>query len=108
MPIDKFGYYSLIVPFIDNYYRISEIKLAQSLATKISKKYSGRLNYFSSLKTGFQYEMGEEIVTEIERYRTLMEAILFYFISFHILCSFHYIKRGLKHKYKTHNEKQQT
>ncbi len=76
MPIDKFGYYSLIVPFIDNYYRISEIKLAQSLATKISKKYSGRLNYFSSLKTGFQYEMGEEIVTEIERYRTLMEAIL--------------------------------
>ncbi len=76
MPIDKFGYYSLLIPFIDNYYKISEIKSAQRLATHISKKYSDRLNYFSSLKADFQYGMGEEIVTEIERYRTLIEAII--------------------------------
>tara|TARA_B110000444_G_scaffold73755_1_gene69335 strand:+ start:35010 stop:38336 length:3327 start_codon:yes stop_codon:yes gene_type:complete len=76
MPIDKFGYYSLLVPFIDNYYKISEIKSAQKLAHQVSEKYSDRLNYFSSLKTDFQYGMGEEIVTEIERYRTLIESIL--------------------------------
>jgi hypothetical protein len=75
MPIDKFGYYSLMVPFIDNYYKISEFKLAQKLAKQISEKYSDRLNYFSSLEKDFQYGMGEEIVTEIERYRTLLEAI---------------------------------
>lgn len=76
MPLDKFGYYSLLVPFIDNYYKISEFKSAQKLVKQISNKYSDRLNYFSSLKTDFQYGMGEEIVTEIERYRTLIEAIL--------------------------------
>ena len=76
MPIDKFGYYSLLVPFIDNYYKISEIKSAQKLAHQVSEKYSDRLNYFSSLKTDFQYGMGEEIITEIERYRTLIESIL--------------------------------
>ena len=76
MPIDKFGYYSLLVPFVDNYYSISEDKLAQGLASKISQKYSSELNYFSSLDIDLQYDMGEEIVTIIERYRTLIEAIL--------------------------------
>ena len=76
MPLDKFGYYSLLVPFIDNYYKISEIKSAQKLSEKISEKYSDRLNYFSSLSADLQYGIGEEIVTEIERYRTLIEAIL--------------------------------
>ena len=76
MPLDKFGYYSLLVPFIDSYYKISEIKLAQKLTSEVSEKYSDRLNYFSSLKTDFQYGMGEEIVTEIERYRTLIESII--------------------------------
>ena len=76
MPIDKFGYYSLLVPFVDNYYSISEDKLAQGLASKISQKYSSELNYFSSLDIDLQYNMGEEIVTIIERYRTLIEAIL--------------------------------
>ena len=76
MPIDKFGYYSLLIPFIDNYYKISEINSAQQLILHVSEKYFDRLNYFSSLKTDFQYGMGEEIVTEIERYRTLIEVII--------------------------------
>ncbi|MDG2371968.1 MAG: DUF2723 domain-containing protein [Flavobacteriaceae bacterium] len=76
MPLDKFGYYSLLVPFIDNYYKISEIKSAQKLTEKVSEKYSDRLNYFSSLSADLQYGIGEEIITEIERYRTLIEAVL--------------------------------
>jgi len=58
MPIDKFGYYSLIVPFIDNYYRISEIKLAQSLATKISKKIFWTTKLFFISKNGFSVRNG--------------------------------------------------
>ena len=68
--------YSLLVPFIDNYYKISEIKSAQKLTEKVSEKYSDRLNYFSSLSADLQYGIGEEIITEIERYRTLIEAVL--------------------------------
>jgi hypothetical protein len=76
MPLDYFGYYSLLVPFVDGYYRIGEIEKARQLSDKIAVKYSGRLNYFSSLDASLQYNLGEEIITEIERYRTLVEADL--------------------------------
>ena len=76
MPLDYFGYYSLLVPFVDGYYRIGEIEKARQLSDKIAAKYSGRLNYFSSLDANLQYNLGEEIITEIERYRTLVEADL--------------------------------
>jgi hypothetical protein len=76
MPLDYFGYYSLLVPFVDGYYRIGEIDKARELSEKIAAKYSGRLNYFSSLDANLQYNLGEEIITEIERYRTLVEADL--------------------------------
>jgi hypothetical protein len=76
MPIDYFGYYSLLVPFVDGYYRINETAKAQSLSRRIADKYSDRLEYFASLETALQYSLGEEIITEIERYRTLIEADL--------------------------------
>ncbi|MBF12491.1 MAG: hypothetical protein CMC63_09980 [Flavobacteriaceae bacterium] len=76
MPIDYFGYYSLLVPFVDGYYRINELKKAQDLSKKIAYKYNDRLDYFSSLSPNLQYRLGEEIITEIERYRTLVEADL--------------------------------
>ena len=76
MPLDYFGFYSLLVPFIDGYYRIDQVKKAQDLSQKIAFKYANRLEYFNSLKAGLQYQLGEEIITEIERYRTLVEADL--------------------------------
>ncbi len=74
MPIDYFGYYSLLVPFVDNYYKIIKFDKARKLSDKIAFKYFDRLEYFSSLSPNFQYPIGEEIITEIERYRALVEA----------------------------------
>ena len=65
-----------MVPFVDGYYRINENKKAQTLSRSIGLKYSDRLNYFSSLDADLQYALGEEIITEIERYRALVEADL--------------------------------
>ena len=76
MPIDYFGYYSLLVPFVDGYFRMDEVEKARDLSGKIAVKYSDRLSYFNSLEANLQYAMGEEIITEIERYRTLIEASL--------------------------------
>ena len=76
MPLDYFGYYSLLVPFVDSYYRINDVKVARGLSKKIGYKYFDRLEYFNSLSAERQYELGEEIVTEIERYRSLIEAEL--------------------------------
>ena len=76
MPMDFFGYYSLLVPFVDAYYRLGVLESAQTLAKKIAYKYSDELEYFGSLTPEEQFLMGEEIITQIERYRTLMEAVL--------------------------------
>lgn len=76
MPLDYFGYYSLLVPFVDGYYRIGEIQKAQDLSKRIAFKYADRLKYFKSLDANLQYQLGEEIITEIERYRALVEADL--------------------------------
>ena len=76
MPLDYFGYYSLLVPFVDTYYRLEALSSAQSLAKKVAFKYRDELEYFASLTPSDQFMMGEEIITQIERYRTLVEAIL--------------------------------
>ena len=75
MPVDYFGYYSLLVPFLDGYYRIGKKEKAQSLFMDLSRKYKSKMRYFKSLEMPFQYELGEEILTEIEKYRTLVEAV---------------------------------
>ena len=54
MPIDYFGYYSLLVPFVDGYYRIDNVDKAKDLSEKIAYKYADRLNYFSSLNANEQ------------------------------------------------------
>jgi hypothetical protein len=76
MPLDYFGYYSLLVPFVDTYYRLGVLESAQSLAKEVAFKYSDELDYFESLTPSEQYMMGEDIITQVERYRTLVEAIL--------------------------------
>ncbi len=76
MPLDYFGYYSLVVPMIDTYYRLGAVESAQQLAVKVGEKYRDEMEYFSSLKPSEQYLLGEQIITQAERYRTLMEAVL--------------------------------
>lgn len=76
MPVDFYGFYSLLVPFVDGYYKIGTPVKAQELAQKVADKYADRLSYYASLEPNQQYGIGEEIITEIERYRTLVEAVL--------------------------------
>ena len=76
MPLDYFGYYSLVVPMIDTYYRLGAVKSAQVLADQVADKYRDEMEYFATLKPSEQYLLGEEIITQAERYRTLIEAVL--------------------------------
>ena len=76
MPIDYFGYYSLLTPFIDGYYGIGSPEKGRVIFEKVSKKYKSKLNYFNSLSLDLRYNLGEDILTEIERYRALIEVIL--------------------------------
>jgi len=76
MPLDKYGYYPLIEPFIDGYYQIGEKDKARDLWNKIAEKYQENINYYSQLSLERQYSIGDEIITDIERYRSLIDLLV--------------------------------
>ena len=76
MPIDFFGYYSLLYPIIDGYYEIKKFDKARVILEKVMLKHKSRLNYFNSLSDFLKIDLAEEILTEIERFRSLIETSL--------------------------------
>jgi hypothetical protein len=73
MPVDQFEYYSLVDPFAKGYYDVGEKAKAQKLLTQLIGKYTENLNYYSHLSSSEQVDIAIEIVTDIERYRGLLE-----------------------------------
>lgn len=75
MPLDKFGYYSLVEPFAGGYYKVGEKAKAQDLLNKLVQKYKEELNYYATLSASDQTDLAIDIITEIERYRSLLEVM---------------------------------
>jgi hypothetical protein len=73
MPLEKFDYYSLIDPFAEGYYAIGEKAKAQELLKKLIGKYRENLNYYGKLEPSDQTSIAIEIITDIERYRGLLQ-----------------------------------
>ncbi|MCG9791542.1 DUF2723 domain-containing protein [Flavobacterium algicola] len=72
MPLDKFGYYSLVEPFAKGYYQTNDVAKAQDLLNKLMKKYQENLSYYSKLNPTEQSDIAVDIITDIERYRSLI------------------------------------
>lgn len=72
MPIEKYGYYTMVEPFAQGYYEIDEKMKARELLSLLVKKYQENLLYFSGMNDSQQYDMRIDIVTNIERYRSLL------------------------------------
>jgi hypothetical protein len=78
MPVDDFGYYTLLEPFINAYYEIGTIEKGRKLFIDVSKKYQESLTYYSGLEISTQERYISEIVTDIERYRGLVDILIIY------------------------------
>ncbi len=78
MPVDKFGFYTLLEPYIGGYYEIGKKEKARKLYKDVSKKYQENLNYWSELSIENQTRYIDEIVTDIERYRSLVDLLVIY------------------------------
>ena len=74
MPIEFFGFYSLLTPFVSAYQKIDRDEKANSLATTLNSKYIQKLNFFESFNLKGQQNYSEQIFTEIERYRNLVDS----------------------------------
>lgn len=73
MPIDQFGFYTFVEPFASGYYEVGEQAKARDILNKLSKKYQENLTYYKGLKATEQNDMYVDIVTDIERYRALLD-----------------------------------
>jgi len=75
MPLEKFGYYSLLEPFAKGYYDVGEKAKAHDLLDKLMGKYKENLNYYAKLTASEQSNVSIEIITDIERYRGLLQVM---------------------------------
>jgi hypothetical protein len=72
MPVDYFGYYTLLEPFASGYYQLGEKAKAQQLLAQLIKKYQEDLLFFSGMSASDQNFSKMDIITDIERYRSLL------------------------------------
>ena len=75
-PTNKFGYYTLLEPFINSYYEINKEEKARKLFDEIAEKYQEKLFYYSGLDNSNKNKYAEEIYTDIERYRSLVDVMI--------------------------------
>ncbi|MEZ4793449.1 MAG: DUF2723 domain-containing protein, partial [Gelidibacter sp.] len=78
MPVDDYGYYTLLEPYISAYYEIGKREKGRKLYMDVSKKYQENLTYYSGLGIEDQTRLLDEIVTDIERYRSLVDLLVQY------------------------------
>ena len=78
MPVDIFGFYTLLEPYISAYYEVEANDKGRQLYKDVSKKYQESLTYFSTLSDQKQTQHIDEISTDIARYRGLIDVLMQY------------------------------
>ncbi len=78
MPVNTFGYYTLLEPYISAYYEIDKKQKARSLFAETSIHYQEKLIFYSNQSIETQTKYLEEIITDIERYRSLVDVLIAY------------------------------
>ncbi|AIN70807.1 hypothetical protein FPG101_01655 [Flavobacterium psychrophilum FPG101] len=73
LPLDYYEFYSMVDPFADGYYKLGETQKARTLLKQLEAKYQDELKYFSRTKASEQNTNAIDIITNIERYRGLLE-----------------------------------
>ena len=78
MPVEYFGFYTLLEPYISTYYEVEAKDKARQLYKDVAKKYQENLSYYGSLKNESQDQLFEEIYTDIQRYKSLIDILMQY------------------------------
>ena len=78
MPVNLFGFYTLLEPYIGAYYELEATEKARELYTEVSSKYQESLSYYSTLSEYNQSTYIQNIYNDIERYRSLVDVTAIY------------------------------
>lgn len=82
MPVEHFGYYTLLEPYISAYYEVGNKDKARQLFKDVATKYQENLTYYGNLKTSNQERLFEDIYTDIQRYKGLVDVLVAHDIEF--------------------------
>ncbi|WP_010518490.1 glycosyltransferase family 117 protein [Croceivirga radicis] len=72
MPIEYFGFYAFVEPFLDGYYKVGEKQKARETFERLKKIYQERLEYYASIPRDEQYENIEEILSNLKSYQRIV------------------------------------
>jgi hypothetical protein len=78
MPVELFGFYTLLEPYIGAYYELEATEKGRNLYLEVRQKYQESLSYYSTLTEQNQAKYIQGIYTDIERYRSLVDITTFY------------------------------
>ncbi|TRO64283.1 DUF2723 domain-containing protein [Christiangramia sabulilitoris] len=78
MPVEHYEYYTLLEPFITGYYEVNRPEKAREIWKKVAEKYQENLEFYSNWEVERQYRYADEIITDMERYRGLVDMAMVY------------------------------
>ncbi|MTE26851.1 glycosyltransferase family 117 protein [Winogradskyella ouciana] len=78
MPVDKFGFHSLLEPYISAYYEIGNVEKGRALYKDVAKIYQENILYFSGLDEDDQIRLIDDVYLDIQRYRALVDILVIY------------------------------
>lgn len=74
LPLDYYGYYSMIDPFADGLYQLGDNTKARELLSQLAAKYQDELRYYSEIPATEQRSyFASDIYTDLLRYKSLFE-----------------------------------
>ena len=73
MKVEDYDFYTFVEPFVDGYYKVGETSKARELFNKLKDIYQDRLEYYSGTPLDQQYDQVEEILSDMEAYRRIID-----------------------------------
>nr|WP_299383259.1 DUF2723 domain-containing protein [Allomuricauda sp.] len=76
MPVEQYGFYAFVEPFVDGYYKVGETEKAHALFEKLKKVYQERLEYYSGIPLDEQYDKIDDILADMQAYRRNIDILI--------------------------------
>ncbi|MGI9546807.1 MAG: glycosyltransferase family 117 protein [Flavobacteriaceae bacterium] len=73
MPVEHFGFYTFVEPYIDGYYRVGASIEAREIFAKLKRIYQERLEYYAGTPLDEQYNNIDDIISDMEAYRRIID-----------------------------------
>ncbi len=76
LPVDFYGFYTFVEPFVDGYYKVGETTKARELYGQLKGIYEDRLDYYAGVPLDEQYAKIEDILSDMEAYRRCIDILI--------------------------------